>query len=245
MFIQIIIASLIGSVFALIGGVLLLIKEDFARKFSLTLVSFAVGSLLGAAFFGLLPEALESAESGLVFPFVVLGIFAFFLFEKLLKWYHCHDQEVCEVHTFSSSVLLGDAIHNFIDGIVIALSFSLGTHVGIATTIAVFFHEVPQEIGDFGILLHAGYAKKKILLYNFFTAITTPIGAIIGYFALPFISGFLPYLIAFAAGSFIYIAISDLMPELRHKTKGPDIAHLLAMVIGIMLVWSIGILIPE
>lgn len=245
MFFQIIIASLIGSVFALVGGVLLLTKERLARKLSLVLVSFAVGSLLGAAFFELLPEALEQAESRNVFTFVIAGMLTLFIFEKFLKWYHCHDRETCDVHTFSSAVLFGDSIHNFIDGIIIALSFSLGVPAGIATTIAVFFHEVPQEIGDFGVLLHAGYSKGKVLLYNTLTALITPVGAVVGYIALPLISGVLPQLISFAAGTFIYIAISDLMPELRHRTRGPDFFHLFAIFFGLFVLWGVGILFPE
>lgn len=245
MFYQIIIASLIGSMFALIGGVILLTKEQLARKISLLLVSFAVGSLLGAAFFELLPEALREIGDRSAFTFVILGLLTLFLFEKFLKWYHCHDRETCDIHTFSGAVLFGDAIHNFIDGIIIALSFSLSTPAGIAATIAVFFHEVPQEIGDFGVLLHAGYSKGKVLLYNTLTALTTLVGAVVGYIALPLISGVLPQLISFAAGTFIYIAISDLMPELRHKTTGPDITHFVAIVLGILVLLGISIIFPE
>lgn len=245
MFIQIIIASLVGSVFALVGGALLLTKENLAKRFSLVLVSFAVGALLGAVFFDLLPEALEGNDPQGIFVFVILGLLSLYLFEKGLKWYHCHDKETCDIHTFSSTVLVGDAIHNFIDGIIIALSFSLSTEAGVATTIAVFFHEVPQEIGDFGVLLHAGYTKSKVLFYNFLTALTTPIGAIIGYLALPFINDLLPQLIALAAGSFIYIAVSDLMPELRHKAKGADLVHLVPIFLGILIIWGVGTVLPE
>lgn len=240
MFLIILGASIVGSVFALIGGVILLWREDLARRFSLTLVSFAAGSLLGAAFLELFPEALEAtAYSGAALA-LLLGIFVIFLFEKLLKWYHCHDQEMCEVHTFSSTVLFGDAVHNFIDGIVIALSFVAGPAVGIATTIAVFFHEVPQEIGDFGVLLHAGYEKTKVFLWNLTIALFTPLGAILGYLAVSWVEPYIPWLLAFAAGSFIYIATSDLLPELRHKTKGLDLGHLIAVVLGIAVIFFVG-----
>lgn len=246
MFVQILIASLIGSVFALIGGVLLLTKEQLARKVSLLLVSFAVGTLLGAAFFDLIPEAVaESGGEGNILFFVVLGILVLFTFEKFLRWYHCHDRETCDLHTFSGAVLFGDAVHNFIDGIIIALSFSLGVPVGIAATIAVFFHEVPQEIGDFGVLLHAGYSKAKVLLYNILTALTTPIGAIAGYLALPFITNVIPPLTAFAGGLFIYIAVSDLMPELHHKAKPTEFAHLFLIILGLAVLWFIGTVVPE
>jgi zinc and cadmium transporter len=246
MFIQILIASLVGSIFALVGGVVLLAKEKLARRLSLILVSFAIGALLGAAFFDLLPEALEEAADGKsVFVFAVLGILLLFIFEKFLRWYHCHDTETCDVHTFSGAVLFGDTIHNFIDGIIIALAFSLGTPVGIATTVAVFFHEVPQEIGDFGVLLHAGYSKAKVLLYNVLTALATPVGAIAGYLALPFISNFIPALTAFAGGVFIYIAMSDLVPEIHSKSRPNEIIHLVFIILGLLALWSIGILIPE
>lgn len=239
---QIIIASLVGSIFALIGGIILLIKEEFAKKISLLLVSFATGSLLGVVFFDLLPESLElnSGNAQDIFLFAIIGILTIFLFEKFLKWHHCHDREVCDFHGFSASVLVGDAIHNFIDGVIIALSFAVSVPVGIAATVAIFFHEVPQEISDFGVLLHAGYNKSKILFYNLLTALTTPFGAIIGYFSLPYISFTLPYFISFAAGTFIYIATADLMPELKHKTKGSEIWHFLAMLLGIAIIWSLG-----
>lgn len=245
MFLQIIIASLVGSVVALVGGALLLAKENLAKKLSLVLVSFAVGALLGAVFFDLLPEALEENSPRGIFVFVILGLLTLYVFEKGLKWYHCHDKEACDIHTFSTTVMFGDTIHNFIDGIVIALSFNLGFEAGVATTIAVFFHEVPQEIGDFGVLLHAGYTKTKVFFYNFLTALTTPIGATFGYVALPFITNFLPQLIAFAAGSFIYIAVSDLMPELQHKTRGADLAHLIPIFLGILIIWGVGFALPE
>lgn len=243
---QIIIASLVGSIFALIGGIILLYKESFAKKISLILVSFAAGSLIGVALLDLLPEALElSPEDNSIFISVIVGILALFIFEKWLHWYHCHDREVCEIHTFSTTVLFGDAIHNFIDGIIIALSFSISAPVGIAATIAVFFHEVPQEIGDFGVLLHAGYSRTKVFVYNMLTALTTLVGALIGYFLLPVVETYLPVIIAFAAGSFIYIAVSDLLPELRHHAKGKGIGHVVSMLLGIAIIILVGAIFPE
>lgn len=241
MFLQIVIASIIGSIIALIGGLFLIWKEKYAKKVSLFLVSFAAGSLLGAAFFHLLPEALhETDDMHPVFWFVVGGILILFLFEKLLKWYHCHNKGVCEYHTFSSAVLFGDAVHNFIDGIVIALSFSLSTEVGIASTIAIFLHEIPQEIGDFGVLLHAGWEKKKIILVNLGTSLMTILGATIGYIALPYVSSILPHLIGFSAGTFIYIAVSDLMPEVRHESKPKEFIHFFTILLGIMSIFFFG-----
>jgi len=234
-----------GSVFALIGGLVLLWREGIARKISLTLVSFAAGALIGAAFLDLLPEALDTLTYERVALTVIVGILTIFIFEKFLKWYHCHDQEVCDYHTFSSTVLFGDAVHNFIDGIVIAASFSVNVGVGIATTIAIFFHEVPQEIGDFGVLLHAGYSKAKVFFYNLLTAFTTVVGAMLGYLALSWATHYIGWLLAFAAGTFIYISVSDLLPELRHRSNKPDILHVAAVVAGVAVIWLVGIYFPE
>jgi len=246
MFYQILIASLLGSMFSMIGGIFLLYYEKWARKISLLLVSFAAGALLGASFFELIPEAVEGlSKSNLALLWVVAGIITIFAFEKFLKWYHCHNRETCDYHTFSSVVLFGDAIHNFIDGITIALSFSVSLELGIATTIAVFFHEVPQEIGDFGVLLHAGYSKAKVLFYNFLTAVATPVGAIIAYFLMPFISNLVWYFLAFAAGTFIYISVSDLMPEVRQKAKAKEFIHFFLILIGILTIWLFGFLMSE
>lgn len=237
MFLEILIASIVGSVIALIGGLLLLWKENFAKKISLFFVSFAAGSLLGAAFFDLLPEALEATDDiRPALSWLVGGILFLFLFEKLLKWHHCHNHETYESRTFSSTVLFGDTVHNFIDGVVIALSFSLGTEIGIAATGAVFLHEIPQEIGDFGVLLHAGWEKKKIILVNLGTAVATIVGAVIGYFALPYVSSILPLLIGFSAGTFIYIAVSDLMPEVQHKSRPGEFFHFLTILLGVLVI---------
>ncbi|MEK7138220.1 MAG: ZIP family metal transporter [Patescibacteria group bacterium] len=245
MFLQIIIASLAGSILALIGGVLLLWNEKFAKRISLTLVSFAAGSLIGAAFLELIPEAAENTSINSLAPFIIVGIFLIFIFEKFLNWYHCHDQETCDVHSFSSSVIFGDAIHNFIDGIAIALSFSISTELGIATTVAVFFHEVPQEIGDFGVLLHAGYTRAKVLAINIFSALTTVAGAILGYLMSDSIGQYTPYFLAFAAGSFIYIAVSDLLPEIRHRSKANDFFHIFTIILGVLVIWVVGIFFHE
>lgn len=245
MFYQILIASLIGSITAMVGGVFLLYKAEWAKRVSLLLVSFAAGTLLGAAFFELIPEAMESPAGESVLPWVVAGIMIIFIFEKFLKWYHCHNRETCDYHTFSGAVLFGDAVHNFIDGIAIALSFSVNVELGIATTVAVFFHEVPQEIGDFGVLVHAGYSKAKVLFYNFLTAIATPFGAISAYFLTPLVSDLIWYFLAFAAGTFIYISASDLMPEVRHKAGVKEFGHFFLILAGIAVIWTLGFLIHE
>ena len=207
MFYQILIASLMGSVIALVGGVILLYREELAKKLSLFFVSFASGTLLGAAFFELLPESLEALDFEVASLWVITGLLTFLTLEKSLKWYHRHDHEESDHKIFVSSVIIGDALHNFIDGVTIALGFGISVEVGVATTLAVFFHEVPQEIGDFGILLHVGYSKTKILTYNLITALATPVGATIGFLLMPFFSQVIWYFLDLAAGSFIYISV--------------------------------------
>jgi len=260
MFLQTLLASFIGSVFALIGGFLLVWRESFARKISLTLVSFAVGSLLGASFLELIPEAIAGGNYERIAPFIIIGIFAIFFFEKFLNVSHAHGADEEEhresepAHTpahgreraITGAVLFGDSIHNFIDGILIAISFAASTEIGIATTIAVFFHEVPQEIGDFGILIHLGYARSKILLYNFLSALATPVGAVTGYFLSGRLEPHIPLFLAFAAGTFLYIAVADLLPELRHRHEsGNGIIHFAAMVLGVLVIAAVGMWVPE
>ncbi|MEE8131612.1 MAG: ZIP family metal transporter [Candidatus Paceibacterota bacterium] len=242
-------ASIFGGIFSLIGGLFLLYKENLARRLSLYLVSFAIGALLGAAFFDLIPEALKlngnMLRQNLILGSVLLGFLTLFIFEKFLKWHHCHDEEKCETHTFTSTVIFGDAIHNFIDGVIIVLSFLVSIPVGIATSLAVFFHEIPQEIGDFGVLLHAGYSRRRVVIINLLSSLATPLGAIIAFLAAPLFINKLPFLLSFAAGSFIYIAATDLLPHIHRKTKGSDFSHFFIIVLGILAIFSIGILLPE
>ena len=245
MFLQIIIASSIGSLLALIGGIVLLWKEKWMKKASLFLVSFATGTLLGVAFLDLLPEALEGAKSEKeIFWAALLGIFALFIFEKIMREHHCH-HEKCDEKTISASLLFGDTIHNFVDGVAIAAAFLFSVPAGIATTIAVFFHEVPQEIGDFGILLHLGYKKSTIVFLNIVTALSTFMGATLGYFFLSQVEGLIGYVLAFASGMFIYIATSDLIPEVRHKEKKGYMPHMITVFVGVGLIFALGILLPE
>jgi zinc and cadmium transporter len=202
---------------------------------------------MGAAFLELLPEAIEASPNyesvGIA---IIVGIIVLFLFEKVLQWYHCHDQATCDYHTFSGTVLFGDALHNFIDGIIIALGFVVGgVAVGIPTTIAVFLHEIPQEMGDFAVLSHAGYSRGKILFYNALTALTAVVGALVGYYLFGSIEAYVGIFIALAAGTFIYIAVSDLLPELRHEPGLKDIGHVIAIVLGVLIIWALGVYLPE
>jgi len=231
----------------MLGGLLLLWREKTVKKFSLTLVSFAAGSLIGAAFLELIPEAIEEVPTyEAVGMSIIAGIIILFTMEKVLDWYHCHDQETCDYHTFSSTILIGDAFHNFIDGIIIALGFGVGgVAVGIPTAIAVFLHEIPQEMGDFAVLMHAGYSRGMVILYNALTALTAVFGALVGYFLFERVEEYVGIFVALAAGSFIYIAVSDLLPELRHKSGRMDIGHLVALLLGVLIIWAMGVYFPE
>ena len=234
LFIWILIFSLVGSVGSLIGSVLLILKEKWSQKIMFYLISFATGTLLGAVFLGMLPKAMTRAEPSLVLIYVLIGIVIFFVLEKLLIWYHCHDEK-CEVHSVSTYLILfGDSFHNFLDGVVITAGFLISIPFGIATSLAVVAHEVPQEIGDFAILLHGGMGKKKAFLYNFLSAVATIPGALIAYGFSYHVDKITPFILALAASSFLYIAIADLIPEIHHKTPpGRGFYQIILMGIGI------------
>lgn len=230
----ILLSTLLVSAISLVGIFFITLKEQVFKKALLLLVSFASGSLLGAAFLHLIPESL-SGSSETAFLAILVGILSFFLLEKFL-WRHCHERE-CPIHTFAYVNLLGDGVHNFIDGVVIAASFLASIPLGIATTLAVITHEIPQEIGDFGILVYGGLSKGKALFYNFLSAIIAILGAILMYFFSSFFPS-LTLLLAFAAGGFIYMATTDLIPEMHKETKATkSAAQFLLLVLGIALMW--------
>jgi zinc and cadmium transporter len=206
------------SLISMIGVLTLAIKDSTLNRILLYFVSFSAGALLGDAFIHLLPEAIKDAGFTVQISSVILfGIVFSFVMEKVIQWRHCH-LPVSEQHphSFAYMNLFGDGVHNFIDGLIIGASYIASTPVGIATTLAVVFHEIPQEIGDFGVLLHGGFKKKKALFMNFLTALSAIAGAIAA-LLIGSAEGAHPYLLAFAAGGFIYIAATDLIPELHRK----------------------------
>jgi zinc and cadmium transporter len=223
------------SFIAFIGVIFIGLKEDKLKRLTTILVGFASGTLLGGAFLHLLPESLTPENDQMtVLWYVIVGIVSFFALEKFLYWRHCHEKE-CPTHTFVYLNLVGDGIHNFIDGMVIAATFMIGFELGLATTLAVIFHEVPQEIGDFGVLVYGGLNKKKALIYNFISAVTAILGALATYF-LAYLRSIEALLVPFAAGGFIYIAATDLMPELHKKSHaGESIVQLFVILLGIGL----------
>jgi zinc and cadmium transporter len=222
-----------------IGILTLLLKESILRKILLFFVSFAAGALLGDAFIHLLPEAVKNGFTIYVSMYLLLGILAFFILEKFIFWRHCHI-ETSEQHPHPVGMmnLVGDGMHNLTDGMIIAGSYYVSIPVGLATTLAVIFHEIPQEIGDFSVLLHAGYTKLKALFYNFLSALTAVIGAIITLIAGANSHNFSVFIIPFTAGGFIYIASSDLIPELHKETAiWKSFFQLVGIILGILVMF--------
>lgn len=233
-----ILSVLAVSMISLIGVLALWVSDRKLKKVFIYLVSFAAGGLLGDAFLHLLPEAAEETGLGITTSLlIIVGILSSFAVEKFLQWRHCHIPTSNEhPHSFAYMNLFGDAVHNLIDGLIIGGSYIASIPLGIATTIAVIFHEVPQELGDFSVLVYGGFNKKKALMFNFLTALTAIVGAIIAFVVGSTIGGFVPLLVPFAAGNFIYIAGSDLIPELRKDTPEPKKAALqmMSLVLGVL-----------
>ncbi len=229
-------ASIIVSLISLVGIFSLLLKDKLLEKLLDLLIGFSAGGLIGGAFLHLMPEALEESNPSLVFNCVIVGFILFFILERYFHWRHCH-KENCTVHTFSYLNLIGDTIHNFSDGLVIGASFIVDVHFGIITALVIIFHEIPQEIGDFGVLVYGGFSKFKALYYNFISALTCILGTIIGYYISASLKSFSAYLLPLTAGGFIYIAACDLIPEL-HKQAGLKKATLsaLAFILGVIFI---------
>jgi zinc and cadmium transporter len=226
-------------IFSLLGGALsvivaasfLLLPEKLRAHLVPHLVSFAIGSLLGAAFLGLLPHAASAPgveDFHPLFLTVLLGLLGFFLLEKMVLWRHCHSDH-CEAHTAHDHpennkaagwmILVGDGMHNFVDGVLIAAAFLTDTHLGIVTAMAIAAHEIPQEVGDFVVLLHSGFSRSKALFFNVLASLTTVVGALLAYWSLADMQQVLPYVLAVAASSFIYIAVADLIPGLHKRAE--------------------------
>jgi zinc and cadmium transporter len=213
--------GVLGSVGGVAAAALLLVLPARGRRALLPgLLGYAAGTLLGAALLGLLPHALERAPMMPILGTVLAGIVLFFGLEKLVLWRHCHDP-ACDLHKAAGPlILLGDALHNFVDGVVIAAAFIAAVPLGVATAIAVIAHEVPQEVGDFAILLESGYARLKALTLNTLSSLATLLGALLGWLALDVIEEAMPTILALSAASFLYIATADLIPHL-HQRPGP------------------------
>jgi zinc and cadmium transporter len=240
--IPIIESTFLVSLISLIGIITLIIKKKLFDKILLLLVGFSAGALMGGAFLHLIPEAIEKSVKIDIFLNLLFGFVLFFFLEKLLYWRHCHDEK-CKVHAFSYLNLVGDFVHNFIDGLIIAASFITDINLGISTTLAIAFHEIPQEIGDFGVLVYGGFKKSKALILNFLTALSAILGGIIGYVISSHIEYFTTFLLPFAAGGFIYIASSDLIPEIKNiEDLKKSMLTFSVFLMGISFMWVARVL---
>ncbi|WP_455217045.1 ZIP family metal transporter [Kaarinaea lacus] len=262
----IIIFSLLGGVLSVIAASTFLLLPDSVRSRLVPhLVSFAIGSLLGAAFLGLLPHAMQGKgveDFHVLFLTVLLGLLGFFLLEKMVLWRHCH-VEHCEAHGTTNEhdhehvhhhnhdhghtdngetkaagmmVLVGDGLHNFVDGVLITAAFLTDIHLGIVTALAIAAHEIPQEVGDFVVLLHSGFTRAKALFFNMLASLTTVVGALLAYVSLAGMEEVLPYVLAVAASSFIYIAVADLIPGLHKRAEVSATAQQLTLIAAGVLV---------
>jgi len=230
-------ATFIVSLISFVGVITLALNDKILNKILLILIGLSAGALMGGAFLHLLPEAVEKSTGLNVYLFVLVGFILFFLIEKVLHWRHCHKGE-CDVHTFQYMNLVGDSIHNFIDGLIMAASFVVSIPLGITTTIAIATHEIPQEIGDFGVLLYGGFSKKRAIMLNFVVALTAVLGGIVGYFVSNLIENIVVFILPFAAGGFIYIAATDLVPEIRKELDMKKyMATLFVFICGILIMW--------
>jgi len=242
-------AAFAETLVALTGQVAVFIFSEKIKKYIQYFISFAVGTMLAVVFLNIIPEAAKFTPIDDLLIFVLAGFLLFFLFSRFIFWFHCHTSG-CPIHERSSGakVLAGDAIHNFIDGIVIALAFLADFKLGIITSIAVLAHEAPMEMSDFFILLHAGYSRGKALFFNFLVAITTPIGAVLTYFAASNFQYLIAPALGLVAGNFLYIAASDLIPELHESYRKGTITNLLQfslIVLGILIIYAISLAFPE
>jgi len=243
------------SLSSFIGIFAISLKETTLDRILFVLLSFSAGSILGAAYLDLLPEAVEflgEEQLSIVVLYITLGFLGFFFLERFIYWYHGH------VHGYESNVeekmtikrfvylnVIGDGIHNFVDGMVIAASFFITIPVGLATTVAVIFHELPQEIGDFGVLVYGGFTRYRALFVNFLSALTAFAGTLVSNYFSTHVENFVGLLVAFGTGGFIYLAASELIPEMqREKNIGKSMIQFVLFVFGIVLIWSLDLFFP-
>jgi len=227
------------SLLSLVGLITLVLKERVLKKIILPLVAFSAGALLAGAFLHMIPEAIiENGGVGNIFIWVLIGFSLFFLLEQFVHWHHCHRVPSEHKEAVTYLILIADGVHNFIGGLAIAGAFLIDVKVGMVTWLAAAAHEIPQELGDFGILIHGGWEKKKALIFNFLSALTVVIGALVAYFLSTKID--ISFLLPLAAGNFIYIACSDLIPEVKHGCNiKNNILHFISFIVGILLIFLV------
>lgn len=253
----IIAASFAGGALSVLCAALFALNSHLQRYLG-AMVSYAIGAMLGAVFLDILPEAIKLTSNVATLSGTVLfGILLFFVLEKLVLWRHCHHQH-CEAHELLASehnhdhgrsglmITVGDTFHNFVDGIIIAAAFLTDMHLGIVTALAIIAHEIPQEVGDFAILLHSGYSKTRALQLNLISSFASIAGGVLGYFVLQTVQSWIPSLLALAAASMIYVAVADLIPGLHKRAHLRDTAQqVLLIVLGVATVGWLGLLIAE
>lgn len=240
MLVSILISTFTISLISFIGMVILFIKQSLLKKILLILVAFSAGALMGGAFLHLLPETVSKSTRIEMFAWILCGFIIFFLIEKILQWHHSH--KAIHFHTIGYINLIGDVVHNFIDGLIIAASFITDFSLGVATSLAVAAHEIPQEIGDLGVLLYSGFNKNKALILNFIVALAVVGGGFIGYFVHAYIQKSLFLLLPLAIGGFIYISASDLIPEIREEVElKKSLLIFTIFLIGILIMWLLKI----
>ncbi|TRO53567.1 ZIP family metal transporter [Candidatus Bathyarchaeota archaeon] len=235
---------LLVSLISLIGVVLILFRGELSKHQLMSLVGFSAGGMLGGAFLHLIPEAYLGQDGELVSLFLLVGIFSSYIVEMLLEWRHCHVPTCDEhPHSFAYVNLIGDGVHNFIDGLIIGGSYLVSFGLGLSTTMAVVLHEIPQEIGDFGVLLYAGMKPRRALLFNLASALTSVLGALLVLLMGARVQGLTGFLVPFAAGNFVYIAGSDLVPELKdQKDLGRSLVQLFLMMLGVGFMYLLRVL---
>ncbi len=240
-FLQILLTTFAISLFAWIGVLTLFLREELLDRILLVLVALAAGALIGGAFLHLIPRTVAAAGGDLLFPFIylIIGFCLFFVLESFISWHH-HHSSTHEHEPVTYLVLVSDAVHNFIDGLVIAGSFLSGTSVGVVTSIAIALHEIPQEIGDFGVLVYGGFDRRRALVLNYLTQATVILGGVVGFYLTNVFEDAPTLLLPFAAGSFIYIASSDLIPEIKHTDDiVRSLLYFLVFLVGIGFMLSI------
>lgn len=240
MLLTILVATILISALSLISVSALSLKESVLKEFVKFIVALSAGTMIGAAFLHLLPESAETLEVRTTFLVVLLSFVAFFVIEKVIHWHHCHQtgKHIHAINTAGHMNLIGDALHNFLDGLIIAAAFIVDFRLGLVTSLAVVLHEIPQEIGDFGVLIYSGWSKVRAIRANLLIALTMVLGGITGYFLVNEIAGIIPYITAFAAGGFIYISTTDLVPELRRENDlKKSFAYLACFMVGILIMY--------
>ncbi len=252
----IIAASIAGGVLSVLGAALIALNAR-AQQYVNSMVSYAIGALLGAVFLDILPEAIKLTSNVAALSATLLGgILLFFILEKLVLWRHCH-HEHCEAHELLQHethdhgrsglmIMVGDTFHNFVDGVIIAAAFLTDIHLGIVTALAIIAHEIPQEVGDFAILLHSGYRKTKALWLNLISSFASVLGGILGYLTLQTMQSWIPTLLALAAASMIYVAVADLIPGLHKRAQLRDtLQQVVLILLGVGTVAVMGVLLAE